>query len=716
MPLLWHASEPVNGILRVEINRHDKSVNTFSRQALEELDALIARIRGDSGIRGVVFQSGKTGNFIAGADIDEFREISETSNIDVSKTAREASQYGQRVLQSLEDLKIPTLAMVSGSCVGGGLEFILACKYRIADDDRKTVIGVPEVKIGLIPGWGGTVRLTRLLGLSGALPLILSGSMINGRQARSKGLVHDVVPREAFDFVAEKIMSTGGAGLEPRRGAWWLRSLEKTKFGRKFILNKAEKQVLSKTHGHYPAPGLAIETLRIGVDEGNEAQFAAESAAIGKLAGHAVTGELMRLFFVSEAAKKLPESVASQGVEAKGDTIKQAAVIGAGAMGAGIALLLARRGVWTRLKDLNPEFVSRGMQTIRKLVHSDLKRKKITPIEATDTLDHLSPATDYRGLKHADVVIEAIVEDLGIKHKMFQELVPAIGERTVLATNTSSLRLDELAKGLPHPELLVGLHFFNPPHQMPLVEVVRGAKTSPSAVATAWSVVNRLGKTPVLVGDCAGFLVNRLLSPYMNETGYLLLEVDDPREIEQAAIAFGMPMGPLELMDLVGLDVAGHVSQNMHAAYGERMTPAPVWTKLREGAASKSASAKKLYEKRLGKNQLSRAFLQSVAELKRSSSGSARIVPSRDGVTERLIYPIINEAARCLEEGIAEKADDINLAMVFGTGFAPFRGGPLRYAESIGYDRVVSALDRWAADHPRLAPSDALRKMAREQK
>jgi 3-hydroxyacyl-CoA dehydrogenase/enoyl-CoA hydratase/3-hydroxybutyryl-CoA epimerase len=268
---------------------------------------------------------------------------------------------------------------------------------------------------------------------------------------------------------------------------------------------------------------------------------------------------------------------------------------------------------------------------------------------------------------------------------------------------------------LPRPERFLGLHFFNPPHQMPLVEVARGEKTSPQAIAAAWGVVTKLGKTPVLVGDCTGFLVNRLLAPYMNETGYLLEEVQDPLEIERAAIVFGMPMGPLELMDLVGVEVAGHVSKNMHETYGDRMAPAPLWTKLREGNPDKSAKPVKLFEKRFGRKQLTRAFKKALADVKRTAPAVQSEI-STEEITDRLIFPIINEAARCIEEKIVEKPEDVNLAMVFGTGFAPFRGGPLRYAEAIGYDRVVKILERLSAAHPRLAPSDALRRLARGDK
>lgn len=342
----------------------------------------------------------------------------------------------------------------------------------------------------------------------------------------------------------------------------------------------------------------------------------------------------------------------------------------------------------------------------------------MTPLEASNALDHLSPTTDYRGLKNADIIIEAIVEEVGIKRTVFGEIAKAAGENTVLATNTSSLRLSEIADAVPGPERFVGLHFFNPPHQMPLVEVIQGETSSPQAVATAWSVATKLGKTPVLVGDCTGFLVNRLLAPYMNETGYLLEEVQDPLDIERAAIMFGMPMGPLELMDLVGVEVAGHASRNMYEAYGDRMASAPLWTKLREGTTGKSDKPTrpvKLYEKRFGQKKLSRAFTKALADVKRTSPHSSANI-SMDEITDRLILPIVNEAARCLDEGVVEKPEDVNLAMVFGTGFAPFRGGPLRYAESVGYDRVVKILERLSASHPRLAPSDALRRLANGDK
>ncbi len=711
MSKTWHYGKPEDGILRVRIEREDRPVNALSRAILEELANLVEHIKSDPSIQGVLFFSGKPGNFIVGADVTELKDLQG------SAAALEISQFGQKVFQDLEDLTVPTVALISGACLGGGLEFALACNYRIADEHRKTLLGLPEVKLGLIPGWGGTVRLPRLIGLFDALPLILTGKMLNGYQARSRGLIHDVVPTEALPFVGEKILKTlrmvkkravAEAKLFRRRKKpLWKRVLDSNRLGKNFVLNKAEQQTLAKTHGNYPAPIAAIETLRCSLGKSEQEAFASESEAVSHLANSPVTVECMRLFFLQEESKKPPESL---DVPIEPDSIRHAAVVGAGAMGAGIALLMAKKGIWTRMKDLKSEFVSNGMKTVRKLLDSDKKRRRLTPVEATRALDHLSPTTEYRGLKNADIVVEAVVEDVDIKRQLFRELAEASNSTAVLATNTSSLLVQDIARDIPHPERVVGLHFFNPPHQMPLVELIKTDQTSPEALATAFALVRRLGKTCVIVGDCAGFLVNRLLSPYMNEAGFLLAEIEDPMEIERAAIEFGMPMGPLELTDLVGIDVAAHVAENMHRAYGDRMAPAPLWKELQQLRAEQVTSSTKLLQGKGKKKQINRTIIRAVSELRKQHGITAASLP-RDTIIERLIYAIVNEAARCLEEGIVEHPEQVDLAMVFGTGFAPFRGGPLRYADSIGLDKVVEALNRFAVEHPRLEPSEALRRL-----
>ncbi len=704
--VMWHAELCGGGILKVRIDRRDKSANALSKGMLDELQRLIAEIRRDAAVRGVMFLSGKPGSFIVGADVTEMKTMAGGAE------AAELSKLGQRVFELLETLHVPTVALISGACLGGGLEFAMSCRYRIADDHAKTLLGLPEVKLGLIPGWGGTVRLPKLVGLIEALPMILTGRMLSGRQARSKGLVHDLVPVEALPFVGEDLLRTviklGTASTlfkRPKRSLA-ARLTESIPPLRNFAFGKAEGKVRHETKGNYPAPLAAIEVLRAGFRQPPSIGFAAESAAIGRLGDSPVTRECLRLFFLQEDAKR-PVELADIAT----NPISNAAVLGAGAMGAGIALLMAQKGIWTRLKDIKPEFLAKGIANARRWVKSDVQRKKVTPLQASDTLDRLRATTDFSGFKQTDLVIEAIVESLPIKQQVFRELAEATSPATVLATNTSSLLVTEIADGVPYPERIVGLHFFNPPLQMPLVEVIRTDRTSLSALATAFALTQRLGKTAVIVKDCPGFLVNRLLAPYMNEAGWLLLEVSDPLEIDRAAVAFGLPMGPLELTDLVGLEVAQHVATNMHAAYGERMLPAPLWAALKELAANDPKAPKSLLVGRGSKKKLNPAVRRAIDKVRQSGTYSVPGgTPTREDLTQRMIFPIINEAARCLDEGIVSKPEDIDLAMVFGTGFAPFRGGPMRYAESFGFAKIVEILEKLSIGRPRLAPSDALKR------
>ena len=718
MPVMWHYGEPENGILHVTIDRVGKPVNSFSRAALEELQQLVVHIRENSAIRGVVFASGKPGNFIAGVDLNEVKEMTTPA------AAKEMSEFGQQVFQEVEDLQAVTVVLISGACLGGGLEFSMSCDYRIADEHPKTSIGLPEVMLGLLPAWGGTVRMVRLIGLMQALPLILQGKALSGRRARSRGLVDDVVPSEALASVGNKVVTQLQDRRDPKAAADKLFRKRKKplmarimdRFGpiQSYALGKAEKEVQKNTHGHYPAPFKIIEVLRRNRGASATQGFQNEAEAIAELAENPVTTELMRLFFLQEGAKKAPEWLNAE-VDAK--AIKNAAIIGAGAMGGGIALLFAKKGIWTRLKDIKSEFLAAGVREIRKLLKKDTTRKKLTKRQAEDAMDHIRPTLDYNGLRSCDIVIEAIVENIDVKRIVFDELAEATSEKTVLATNTSSLLVSDIGRDVAHPERVVGVHFFNPPHRMPLVEIIRTEKSSPEAVATAISAVNRLGKTGVVVGDCAGFLVNRLLSPYMNEAGFLLLEVDDPMEIEKAAVDFGMPMGPLELSDLVGLEVAAHVAKNMYSAYGDRMEPAPLWGRMQDVAAGHDRKGEfKLIEKTKKGKQPNSSLARVVGQMKTEKGVTTSGTLPADEIVARLIYPIINEAALCLDEGIAESAEDIDLAMVFGTGFAPFRGGPLRYADAVGVKKVVETLDRLSKVHSRLAPSDALQRFADGQK
>lgn len=710
MAIMWHHERLENGTLMVTIDRQGEPVNSLSREALEELARLLEYVRTEPEIRAVIFQSGKPGNFIAGADVKEI------SGIQSADEAKGFSELGHQVFRELETMIRPTVAVIDGACLGGGLEFALACNYRIASDGPKTLIGLPEVNLGLIPGWGGTVRLPEQIGFLNALPLMLTGRMLNGHQARSQGIVHDVVPAEALPSVAHKIVKTHLASqsreetirqLFRKRGGGFVRWVTGLSPAKKLALRRAEKEVGKKTRGNYPAPLKLIEALRKAAEGGREAGFRAESKAVADLAKHPVTRELIRLFFLQEQHKKPPESITGT---VPPDSVQNAAVIGAGAMGAGIALLWARKNVWVRLKDIQPEFLASGMRSIQKILTGERKKKRLTPLQESRIWEHLSPTLEYAGLGNAQIVLEAIVEDLAIKQQMFQEVAKQTSETTVLATNTSSLKVADIAAAVPHPERVVGVHFFNPPGQMPLVEIVRTPRTSPAALATAVAAVQKLGKTLVVVGDCTGFVVNRLLAPYMNEAGWLLSELRSAAPIEQAAIDFGMPMGPLALIDLVGVDVAAHVARNMEDSYGSRMQPAPIWDVLIR--LKGQHKGKKPFKLMHGK-KLNRAVAKALEENPRMKAAADEDPISETVIINRLIYPIINEATRCLAEGVVERPEDIDVAMVFGTGFAPFRGGPLRFAESAGVSHIVETLEYLSAKHPRLAPSEALRRYAR---
>lgn len=701
----WNAEKDKNGFLHVVIDKPDAGANAFSSAVLLELEELIERIERDSSVAGVLFRSGKPGSFIVGADIKEMTSIAGPEQ------AQAASERGQRIFSRLERIPVPKVALISGPCVGGGLEFVLCCDYRIADDDRKTQLGLPEVLIGLVPGWGGTVRLPRLVGTIQAVTMITSGAMLNGVRAKSRGLVHDVVPTDVLTDAGLTFLKTRPP-KHPKRSL--TAKLLESKYPRTYVLKQAEKQVLARTHGHYPAPLRAIEVVRTGLFEGPEAGFAAEAKAIADLSQHPVTTECIRLFFLRDEAKAWAKEAAPAAGEKK---LHHVGLLGAGTMGASLAKVMADKGLSVRLKDVSPEILGNAMRTARELFDKDVRRKKTSRREADQAFGRISPTTDFSGFRNAQIVVEAIVEDLEIKKKTYRELENAIGPDTVLATNTSSLRLADLVEGVSDPGRFVGVHFFNPPHKMQLVEVVTIPSTSEEAVATALALVQKLGKIPVVVRDCAGFLVNRLLSPYMNEAGYLLAEVDDPMEVERAALEFGFPMGPLELMDLVGHGVASKVSTVLHQAYGDRMTPAPAWRRLTEAQKSLGAAAPgKILVGKGAKKKIHPEVAKILANVRaehlaQAGPGGGEKL-SRTQIAQRLVFPVINEAAMALDEGIVRYPEEVDLAMVFGTGFAPFRGGPLRYADSIGVASVVETLESFAAQHPRLAPSEALRSRA----
>jgi 3-hydroxyacyl-CoA dehydrogenase / enoyl-CoA hydratase / 3-hydroxybutyryl-CoA epimerase len=682
-----------------------KKVNVLSSRVMERLDGLLAEVEAavrEGKARALVVRSGKDGSFIAGADVDEIAGIR-----DPVEAGAQAAR-GQAVFQRLHKLEIPIIAAIDGTCLGGGTELALACDVRIASDRPETKIGLPEIRLGIIPGFGGTTRLPRLIGLIAASDLILTGKSVDARKAPKLGLVDERMHAGVLEQRAREIaltMASGGDAPDRARPGLIPRLAEKTPLGRRLILKQARKQVMKQTRGHYPAPLAALGVLRRSAGKPLDRALAMEAEAVGRLVATDVSKSLIHVFRLMEGAKKA-------GPEAEGRAVDRVAVLGAGVMGGGVAQLLAHKGMEVRLKDINQEALSTGLRHARSMFDKLVSRRKLRQREAEDRMAAISPSLDYSGFGTIDLVIEAVVERMDVKKSVLREAEAVVGPDAVLTSNTSSLSITEMQNALERPANFAGMHFFNPVHRMPLVEVIRGEATSDEAVATVFDLTTRLGKIPVIVNDGPGFLVNRILTPYLNEAGYLLQEGASIAEVDEALLDFGMPMGPFRLLDEVGLDIARHAGETMHEAFGARFAPAPALGALESGQrlGRKNEKGFYVYEKGREKHPDPEIYkeLESVIGAERTALGASAI-------RDRCVLPMINEAARILDDGIARSPGDVDLAMITGTGFPPFRGGLLRYADRIGLDTVVEKLSALEAVHgERFTPAPFLRRKAED--
>ena len=560
-------------------DRPDSSVNILTPQLMRELDSLLAQLESriaNGQMLALVIRSGKEGAFIAGADVEAIAALHTVA------AARAASAEGQRIFRRIERLRVPTIAAVDGACMGGGTELILHCDFRIASDRDSTAIGLPEVKLGILPGFGGTVKLPSLVGMQNALGIILSGKAVRPSRARNMGLVDRVVPTARFqaatrEFVEEVVAGKVGR-FSPTPG-FGQRLLEKTGPGRKIMFGAARKQAMSEVGSFYPAPFKAIGVLEEAVGLKADEAYAREADALGALAVTPESRSLVRVFLLSQAARKaLPEEVAR-----RKKTVRKMGVVGAGVMGGAIAELAAAHDIPVVLKDIDQGALDSGLRHAADLLRKAAAAKVFSDEEASLKFALISGTLDYVDVEDADLVIEAVVERLAVKQQVLRELEGST-RGAVLATNTSSLSVDEMAGAVERPGRVLGLHFFNPVHKMPLVEVVAGPRTDPETLATGFALVLKLGKTPVLVADRPGFLVNRVLAPYLNEAGFLLEEGYSVEAVDGALEAFGMPMGPLRLLDEIGFDVAGHAGREMAAAFGDRMRPSGVLDRMIDDA------------------------------------------------------------------------------------------------------------------------------------
>lgn len=695
-----------NQIAHLVFDFPNEKFNKLSTPVMESLSRAIDWMHANaSTIKACLISSAKEGIFIVGADIDEIKNITD------AKLGEQGAAMGQAIFTKLEKLPFPVVCVINGACMGGGTELSLACHYRLATDSPKTKIGLPEVMLGIIPGFGGTQRLPRLIGLQRSLPLILSGKTLDAVRAYRTCLVDKVIPatfyqKYAEEFVAEILAGKSKKYTERRKVKGVMNMLLET-VGKGIIYNQAKKSVMKETKGHYPAPLRALQAVKEGFSKPLEEGLKIEAGHIGEMIATPISKNLIRIFRLTEDIKK------NTGVSDKTITtpnIQYTGVLGAGVMGGGIAYLFSDNHVEVRLKDINHQAIGLGLDASRKLYDRKLKRRRITKKELNRKMSCITGTLDYQGFGRCDLVVEAIVENMEIKKQVIGELSKYVSDRCIVASNTSSLSITEMASAYKKPENFIGMHFFNPVHRMPLIEIIRGKNTSDASVAAIYAFSKKLGKTPIVVNDGPGFLVNRLLMPYLNEAGFLLEEGVRIEDMDKVMTDFGMPMGPALLIDEVGIDVAYKVGKIFEHAFGSRV----------QG----SHALEKLYtDKRLGKKGKLGFYIhgekRAVVDPKVYSlldiKGSGSV--SKEEMVQRMTYPMINEAAMCLAEGIVSRVDDIEIGMIFGTGFPPFRGGLMHYADSEGIEKIVNTLDHFAQKFGvRFKPCDYLMEMKKSGK
>lgn len=610
------------------------SANVWNDTTLREFNRCLDHVAHHAGVRELIIRSAKERVFIAGADLKSLRSGS-------TKKLEHLIDLGQSTFNRLAAFPVPKIALIHGACVGGGLELALACDVRIASDSEHTRLGLPETQIGLIPAWGGSTRLPKLIGLPKALDLILTGKLLKPSEAKRVGLVSAVIPREHLErAINMEVANPAHARLLDRLMA-------------PFIAHRAKASLHAKTRGLYPAPFRAIEVATRAPFTSMAKAMELEKHAILDLALTPETERLIDFFFRKEEASKKPWSA---GVALP---VHDVTVIGAGVMGSGIAHWIASRGNKVLMQDISTESLAKGLGRIRDLLNEGLKRRAVTKREMRDTMDRLTAEQVRVPLTHQQFIIEAATEDMAVKKKIFADLAARSSADTILATNTSALSVTELADTVPHPERVIGLHFFNPVHRMPLVEIITTKRTTNDVIATTVSFVQKLGKVPVVVNDSPGFIVNRILVPYLMEAVHLNESGVPADLIDEAMLDYGMPMGPMRLLDEIGLDVAAHVGKTLDAAFPNRFAETTLIQQL-------------IDEGRLGK-KTGEGFYKYPQPAQKMTSWTEADHHLMERVRERLGGLLIEEARRVSEEGIARSDTDIELAMTLGTGFPVFR-------------------------------------------
>lgn len=692
------------GIITVDVVG-DK-VNTLKAEFAEQISEILQQAQALSQLQGLVIISGKPDSFIAGADINMIAACRNAHD------ARVLAQKGQSILAQIAAFQVPVVAAIHGACLGGGLELALACHSRICSQDDKTVLGLPEVQLGLLPGSGGTQRLPRLVGVSKALDMILTGRQVRARQALKMGLVDDVVPQ---DILLDVAIQRAKAGWLDKPALPWQERLLSGPLGKALLFKIVRKKTLAKTKGHYPAAERIIDVVRKGLEHGGPAGYEAEAKVFGELAMTPESAALRSLFFATTSLKK------DSGAQAQPRVIHRVGVLGGGLMGGGIANVTATRaGLPVRIKDINPNGVNQALKYTWDALGKRVRSKRMRPAERQRQMMLISGSIDYCGFGNVDIVVEAVFEDLSLKQQMVADIEHFSASHTIFASNTSSLPISDIAAQAQRPEQVIGLHYFSPVDKMPLVEVIPHAKTSEETIATTVALARKQGKTAIVVADCAGFYVNRILAPYINEAARCILDGEPIDSVDKALVDFGFPVGPITLLDEVGIDVGTKIVPILVEKLGPRFAAPPSFDVILKNGRKGRKNGRGFYlypaksrgfkwKKSPGK-QVDTSVYTLLGVTPKAHLESAVIA-------QRCTMMMLNEAARCLGEAIIRSPRDGDIGAVFGIGFPPFLGGPFRYMDSLGAEKVVKTLNLLAQQYgERFEPCSLLVTMAEQQK
>ncbi|MEZ4703755.1 MAG: 3-hydroxyacyl-CoA dehydrogenase NAD-binding domain-containing protein [Bdellovibrionota bacterium] len=683
-------------VARLVLNQENRSVNVLNGELIGELKHAVRSIYETNDLQGLLIQSAKPGQFIAGAAIDEILSLKDPT------VAADLARVGQELMESIQNIKVPTVALINGPCLGGGLELALACDYRICSQEPHVKLALPEVQLGIIPGFGGTQRLPKVVGLVNALTMITTGKNLDPKRALKMGLVDDICPTEMLFEVGKQWIERAPKLARPHRLSTLQKGLERFKPTRNFILSQAKKQALHVSRGHYPAPLQAIDVLKQTYGEEEIYSYDLEAQKVGSLIASPISKSLIRLFLSTEEIRKDKGTIPPHPVNRIG-------VLGAGIMGAGIAGLFADKGKKVRLKDVSDEALGKGMRAIWSVYESNRKKRREKSHYVDEKIHRISQTKDYSGFSRLDFVVEAIIEKIEVKQSVLSELAQHVSDEAVIATNTSALSITEIASVVKNPQRVVGMHFFNPVHKMPLIEIVQGQQTSQQTIASTKQLAIAMGKTPIIVQDRPGFLVNRVLGTYLAEAIRLAEEGMPMAAIEKIALDFGMPMGPFDLFDEIGLDVANHVGRYLSDSFSYLPKTSSLISSMIQNNRFGKKNGKGFYVHQKGKKTLDKSFLESMGLTPQGMVDADK----QSMIIDRLILVMVNEAYRCLEEKVVKNEQDVDVGMVLGTGFAPFRGGLISYAKQRSLQKIVERLEELSKEHGKhFSPCECLRSRA----